>query len=153
MGTFRVEWPHPWGWVREGPRRNLLASGLKRRVGAEVRRRWAYKVVTWIEHLRRYPDSIGCQFLGIQDDNWLRSQRLRVGMFGASRTLDAGETRTRSGAGYPIRFCANWLDKLSENEGLCNPERSKSVSRANADALFELIFARKKGPLLSVMDR
>ena len=124
-----------------------------REVGAEVRRRWAYKVVTWIEHLRRHPDTVGCRFSEIQNDEWLRSQRLSVGMFGISRSLEAGETRTRSGAGYPIRSGANWLEALSKDGGLRNPERSKSVSKANADILFQFMFARKTSTSLSVMDR
>ena len=133
-------------------RRNHLASILKREVGAEVRRRWAYKVVTWVEHLRRHPESLGCTFLEIQDDSWLRSQRLKVGKFGGSRSLESGETATRAAAGYPIRFASKWLEALSADGGLTNPERSKTLSKANAHRLFEFCFACRTSAPLSVMD-
>ena len=134
-------------------RRNYLASILKRELGAEVRRRWAYKVATWIEHLRRHPESIGCNFFDIQDDTWLRSQRLQAGKFSMFRSLDVGATETRAGAGYPIRFAAKWLEALSENGGLSNPERSKSISKANADQLFQFVFARQLAPALRLRDQ
>ena len=134
-------------------RRNHLASILKRGLGAEVRRRWAYKVATWIEHLRRHPESIGCRFLSIQDDAWLRSQRLQAGKFSMFRSLDGGATETRAGAGYPIRFAAMWLEALSENGGLSDPERYRSISKANADQLFQLVFARRSGLALRLRDQ
>ena len=65
----------------------------------------------------------------------------------------AGATETRAGAGYPIRFAAKWLEALSDNGGLSNPERSKSLSKANADQLFQFLFARQLAPALRLRDQ
>ena len=64
------------------------------------------------------------------------------GQFNLFRSVDAGKTATRLGPGYPLRFFSSWLESLSRDGGLTNPDRDRSVSKANADLLFNLIFAR-----------
>ena len=122
-------------------RRNHAVRQLKLDAKIDVRRRWIYKVTTWIEHLRRHPSCIGNILLNSQGDEWLRERRRRVGKFGRSRTEDAGETATRSVGGFPHRYASTWLEAMdTSSSGFCNPLRSKSKSHENANSLYEFIY-------------
>ena len=81
----------------------------------------------------------------MQDDAWLRKARAQVGKFGMSRSIEGGETATRAGPGFPIRFFQKWFEILSSQEdGFSNSQRSKPISKLNAERLYRLIFVRNR---------
>ena len=89
-------------------RRNSLIAHIKSRNKLCIRSRWAFRLVSWEEHLYRHQDSFAFKLLVAQDDEWLRIQRLLSG----SPSVDAGTTGTRDGRGYPMRWGAGWLDAV-----------------------------------------
>ena len=118
-------------------RRNSEVSKRKQRAGLELRKRWALKLVTWVEHLHRHPSHPGMAMLNSQSDEWLRERRHEAGHFNSARTVHAGETRTRSGAGTPNRWCSRWLETIAFSEdGWPNPQKNKRFSEQKANFLF-----------------
>ena len=74
--------------------------------------------------------------LDTQNDAWLRFKRLCVGKFGTSRSFSSGETATRNGPGFPIRWGSPWLEEVgSEGGGWTNPDRDSRTTKARADIL------------------
>ena len=117
-------------------RRNSEIARLKLETKLSVRSRWALKLVSWVEHLHRHADSPAASCLRCQDDAWLRERRREVGGFGVSRSLHAGETRTRSAGGYPFRWGFKWLEALdSIDDGWPNPSKCKQRTMRKADVL------------------
>ena len=114
--------------------------------------RWCQKLVSWVEHIRRHHDSLAYAFLTAQGDDWLRERRVEVGAFGVSRSLDAGETRTRAGRGAPQRFFSGWLEALdSQCNGQCtNAQRNKGLTANHANILYRIFFGSSER--LALMD-
>ena len=133
-------------------RRNSAVAQLKQKVGFSMRFRWCQKFVSWVEHIRRHHDSLAYAFSTAQGDDWLRERRTEVGAFGISQSLDAGETRTRSGRGVPHRFFSGWLEALDARcDGLCtNPRRDKAFTVSHANMLYSIIFVTPEH--LALMD-
>ena len=123
-------------------RRNHAVRQAKIEAKLDIRRRWMYKICTWIEHLRRHDDSIAHTCLMAQGDAWLRDRRRAVGKCGKSRSEHSGETATRSGAGPVHRFASGWLEYMDATlaEGLRNPSKCKNASRTHSEHLHEFIF-------------
>ena len=63
----------------------------------------------------------------------LETCRYLVGHSGTSRTLKSGETGTRSGPGFPMRWASGWVAKIGEREGGWeNARKDKGVSKERA---------------------
>ena len=90
-------------------RRNSMIAELKRDHGLCVRTRWALRLISWVEHMYRHPETFAFQLVITQDDEWLRMQRASVGS-----SIFAGFTRTRAGPGCPLRWGTNWLEAVGE---------------------------------------
>ena len=85
----------------------------------------------WLEHLKRHPGFPAAQLLEIQDDLWLQTLRaLHPTADGVS--LLAGRTGTRGGAGKPTRWSALWVAALTEELGVDNAFRDKTLTRERA---------------------
>ena len=105
------------------------------------------KLISWIEHLRRHPECLQSCFLDVQDDFWLRERRALVGGLGASRSIFAGATRTRSGPGFPLRFFSKWLEECDSQDRIENPCKAKMVTQQHADHLFRFILETRENAL------
>ena len=117
-------------------RRNRVIQTIKFENKLNVKLQLCFKVTTWLEHLLRHPNSIGCQFLFVQDRLWFRTTRMLTGNMSLSVSVDAGRTGARSGPGAPIRFLDNWFEQLSEQGCFVNANRCKRTSKAHAENLF-----------------
>ena len=59
-----------------------------------------------------------------------------MGGFGVSRSLHAGETRTRSAGGYPFRWGFKWIEALEViDDGWPNPTKCKQRTLRKAEVL------------------
>ena len=114
-------------------RRNRAICKLKKEARVDVRFRWCLRVVTWMEHLFRHPDSCGFLCLEVQDSAWLRSRREHMGGTGARGT--------RSGPGCPARFTDSWFEPLKRSGCFDNLTRSQKQSKESANLLYTLVFA------------
>ena len=122
-------------------RRNKLISTLKEECSFGIRKRFCYKIVTWVEHLWRHKESHLYKLLYIHDDCWLRTMRVLVNPSCAHGFYESGATRTRSGPGAPLRWGAGWLERLSAGGGGWeNPSKCKRSSWDKANALYAMIF-------------
>ena len=98
--------------------------------------RFSYRVVSWVEHLTRHPSSPAYLSLETQNDAWVGFKRLCVGKFGTSRSISSGETATRNGSGFPIRWGCLWLEEVGRaGGGWTNPDRDSRTSKGRADIL------------------
>ena len=70
-----------------------------------------------------------------------------MGGLGASRSIFAGATRTRSGPGFPLRFFSKWLEELDSQDRIENPRKAKVVTQKHADHLFLIIFETRENAL------
>jgi len=122
-------------------RRNRLTADIKQQCNINVRFRWCVRVTTWLEHLFRHPDGVGFVLLLVQDAEWLRSKREECRGSGVSRTIDAGEARTRAGPGAPLRFCDTWFERLKSFGYFENPQRSREISKETANSLYSCVYA------------
>ena len=122
-------------------------STAKAAAKISIRKRWCMRLIAWLEHIRRHPDSPSFALLLAQDDGWLRERRREVGSFGNSRTAEAGKTQTRAGPGFPIRFFSNWLEALDSQGVIVNPSRSKDITKAGAERLYKIVFDVQVSPL------
>ena len=119
--------------------RNGLIQKAKSEARIDLRFRFAYRVVSWVEHLSRHSSRPAFLLLNSQDDAWLRIRRLCVGKFGTSRSISSGETATRSGPGFPIRWASQWLDEVGcAGGGWTNAERDSQVTKNRAHILRAL---------------
>ena len=110
--------------------------------GLCITREWALCLVRWLEHLKWDPDFPAAQLLEVQDDLWLQTLRaLHPSADGVS--LLAGRTGTRGGAGKPNRWSALWVAALTEELGVDNAARDKTLTRERATMVEAMI---KHGP-------
>ena len=117
-------------------RRNAAIARLKASHKLCVRSRWAFKLVTWMEHLHRHKDSVAFKLLGVQDDECLRTCRYLAG----SQSLDAGATGTRAGRGYPLRWGAVWIEAVGlKCGGWENARRDKKLTASRVASLLTFL--------------
>ena len=122
-------------------RRNRELARTMADVDFCIKSRYCNKIVSWVMHLHRHKDSPGFLLLQCQNDEWLRSQRERIGSFGKSRSLGAGETRTRTHSGFPLRWASGWYETLAScGQGWENPNRDKGCIKTNAQLLHAIIW-------------
>ena len=114
-------------------RRNHIVAEERDRLGLAVRREWALSLVRWVEHLRRHLALPACVLLSVQDDLWLQICRGVAGSSNRDATLQAGATRTRTGAGKPIRWGETWIESLRSEHGVDNEARSKRMTKKRAE--------------------
>ena len=135
-------------------RRNATVRSVKAEVDFNLKFRWCQKIVGWVEHIRRHPDTLQFVFMTTQGDEWLRERRMEAGGLGKHRSLDSGQTNTRAGPGAPNRFFSGWLEALdSRCEGQCkNASRDKALGRTHASLLYELVFLSSSTADLALED-
>ena len=73
-------------------------------------------------------DSIGFHLLCSQDNEWLRQKRSEAN----SLSILAGVTQTRASGGFPMRWCAGWVEAVERELGWDNASRTKELTRARA---------------------
>ena len=112
-------------------RRNKFVAEQKSLARIDISLRFAYKCVTWVDHLARHLESVQSQLLECQGDSWLRDQRQLMN----SQSLFAGATGTRAQAGFPKRWGERWVDFLGDAGGWDNPSKSKRISTERAQIL------------------
>ena len=118
-------------------RRNRAIAVARNEGGGSLRERWGLKLVSWVEHVYRHPESVACQLLQTQDDDWLRTMRILAGRTGVHHNMYAGETRTRTAGIAPQRWGENWVDFVRWEKGWDNPARSKALTKARARLLVD----------------
>ena len=134
-------------------RRNRATANAKASAGIDIKFRFAYKLATWLEHVYRHKAFPSYRMLQCQDNNWLRQRRRSVGKFGSSRSLDHGETATRSGPGPPLRWAGVWVEEMSDRAGGWeNAARSKEISKSRALHLKQHYLCRSNRSRLALVD-
>ena len=134
-------------------RRNRNLTYLKLEARVDVRFRFAYKVVTWLEHLTRHKDLPAYSFLISQTDEWLREKRYAAGSFGKSRNADAGATNTRTHPGFLVRWGSGWLEAMTSRAGGWeNARKSKATSKERAQLLVDLLLRKPRRGRLALDD-
>ena len=108
--------------------------------GLSVRYEWALSLVRWVEHLHRHPLIPAALLLTVQDDLWVQTVRaLNMTAMNFDGFL-AGATRTRVGAGRPIRWAETWLSALQSELGLDNRTRQKKLTKTRAEFVQRCVF-------------
>ena len=122
-------------------RRNKEIARVKADVKFCIRTRYCNKLVSWVMHLHRHKDLPSFLILQCQNDEWLRARRERIGRFGKSRSIDAGETRTRQHSGYPLRWATGWYEALAfQGHGWENSNRDKELITTVAQLLYSVVW-------------
>jgi len=99
---------------------------------------WAFKTVTWLEHLARHPGCPASRLLQQQTPMWLETCRVLSGRSFYYPSDSGGQTMTRSGRGQPTRYLSQWWDQIEFE----NPDKDRGVSRLRAHQLKELVMRR-----------
>ena len=86
---------------------------------------WAFKTVTWLEHLFRHPSCPAARLLQQQTPEWLETCRILSGRSSQYASDRAGITLTRSGRGPPIRYLSEWWRHIE----FSNPNKDVCVTR------------------------
>ena len=121
-------------------RRNKVVAVERDRAGLSVRYEWALSLVRWVEHLHRHPLIPAALLLTVQDDLWVQTVRaLNMTAMNFDGFL-AGATRTRVGAGRPIRWAETWLSALQSELGLDNRTRQKKLTKTRAEFVQRCVF-------------
>ena len=129
-------------------RRNSQIARFRKLAEFDFRCRWGLKLATWVEHLHRHRESPAFALLTTQDDAWLRQRRMEVGMFGKSRGLYSGETRTKA-LGTVQRWGTSWLERVRDlhEHGWDNPTRIKAHSQSRAHTIVSNFLTRSSAAL------
>ena len=115
-------------------RRSSAVKQKRQDVHFDIRKRWALKLTTWMEHVYRHPDDPAYALIQCQNDEWLREERREATTLHSARDEDAGLTRTRAGPGAPIRWGHQWVECVFISAmGWNNESRSKAASRERAE--------------------
>ena len=129
--------------------RNKIISDLKASCSFDISARWAFKVVTWTEHMYRRPLLPSFLLLACQDDQWLRTCRFLASSLTEGRSFEAGATGTRSSPGKPSRWSEKWLEFVGDWE---NPNRSKALSKERASQIVANFMVAPRGGQLALED-
>ena len=117
--------------------RNRAVARARDEGGVSLRERWGVRLVSWVEHVFRHPESLAFQLLHVQDDEWLQTMRILVGRSGGGFNMFGGETQTRTAGIAPQRWGEGWVDLVRREKGWENPARSRALTKARARLVID----------------
>lgn len=99
---------------------------------------WAFKTVTWLEHLSRHPACPAARLLQQLTPEWLETCQILSGRSSQHASDRPGITLTRGGRGQPIRYLSAWWRMIE----FVNPHRDACFTRQHAFDLQHLMLYR-----------